>query len=71
MKTLLIAAAILGLSACASSPQMSSVINGYKYTSGPSSADDPRLRSPASYMDDDKPPYEYVGPGRPSWQDAR
>jgi hypothetical protein len=71
MKTLLVAAFILGLSACASSPQMSSVVNGYKYTSGPTSADDPRLRSPAFYMDDDKLPYEYVGPGHSSWPNAR
>ncbi|MDB5815927.1 MAG: hypothetical protein JWN23_3044 [Rhodocyclales bacterium] len=71
MKTLLIIASILGLSACASSPQISSVVNGYRYTTGPSDANDPRLRSPAFYMDDDKPPYEYVGPGRPFWPGAK
>jgi hypothetical protein len=60
MKALLSIVAVLSLCSCAATPSMNgsvqSSINGTSYTSGPSSADDPRLRSPQFYMNDDKSP---------------
>ena len=65
MRALLLVSSVLLLCACASAPTMTmhSSFNGYSYTPGPTSADDPRLLSPKFYMDDDKPIVEpYAAP---------
>lgn len=60
MKTLLGIGSILLLCSCAATPVMNGSIqssfNGTTYTSGPTNANDPRLRSPQFYMNDDKSP---------------
>jgi hypothetical protein len=60
MKALLTVVSVLLLCSCAGAPVMNGSIqssfNGTSYTSGPTSADDPRLRSPQFYMNDDKSP---------------
>jgi hypothetical protein len=60
MKALLSVVSVLLLCSCAGAPvmtgSMQSSFNGNTYTSGPTSADDPRLRSPQFYMNDDKSP---------------
>jgi hypothetical protein len=55
MKTLLNVAWVLLLCSCAAAPTVRTSFNGNSFTSGPTSADDPRLRSPQFYMNDDKP----------------
>ena len=54
MRTLLPLAALMLLASCASGPTVHTSFDGYGYTSGPSSADDPRLLNPKFYMNDDK-----------------
>jgi len=56
MKMILGALSIVLLCSCAGAPVMQSSFNGSPYSPGPSSADDPRLRAPQYYMDDDKSP---------------
>lgn len=55
MKALLIAVVLLSLCACSSVPTMHTSVHGGSFTTGPTSIDDPRLRSPEYYMDDDNP----------------
>ena len=59
MKGLLSIIAMLLLCSCAGAPTVQSSINGNTYSPGPTSADDPRLRSPAFYMNDDKVPQQH------------
>ena len=58
MKALLILVSVTLLCSCAGAPVMSGSIqssfNGTTYSPGPTSADDPRLRSAQFYMNDDK-----------------
>jgi hypothetical protein len=49
------------LCSCAGTPTLHSSVNGNSYTSGPTSADDPRMLSPQFYMDDDKSPVQPSG----------
>ena len=53
MKLLSILALASLLCACSATPTVHSSMNGYSYSSGPTSADDPRLRQPRFYMDDE------------------
>jgi hypothetical protein len=64
MKSLLACAAALLLSACASAPQVHSEFASPRspYASGPTSANDPRLRQPQFYMDESD--------GLPAWTRA-
>jgi hypothetical protein len=66
MKALFSVVSVLLLCSCAGAPvmngSMQSSFNGTTYTSGPTSADDPRLRSPQFYMNDDKPPVQPAAP---------
>lgn len=68
MKALLVVASVLLLCSCAGAPAMNGSIqssfNGTPYTSGPTNADDPRLRSAQFYMNDDKSPV--VRPAAPT-----
>ena len=59
MKSLFCAAAVLLLCSCASAPQVQTYMSGVRYSSGPTSANDPRLRSPQFHMDD--------ADGLPAW----
>ena len=52
MKSLLALAAVSLLCSCASVPQMHVEYSGTPYRLGPTSADDPRVRSPRFYMDE-------------------
>jgi hypothetical protein len=61
MKTLLSVLSVLLLCACAAAPSLHTSVNGSAFTSGPTSVDDPRLRSPQFYMDDDKSPVRQAG----------
>lgn len=67
MNWLLTAISVWMLCSCAgvSGGSIQSSINGTSYTSGPMSADDPRLRSPQFYMDDDKSPVRPSAPPTP------
>lgn len=67
MKTLLSAVSLLLLSSCAAAPALHTYtsVNGNTFASGPTSFDDPRLRSPQFYMDDDKFPVERGGAPQP------
>jgi hypothetical protein len=57
MKTLLIVGfACLLCCACSSAPVMHTSINGYGYSAGPTSIDDPRLRELHFYMDESDTP---------------
>jgi hypothetical protein len=56
MKSLLSVFSILFLCSCAAAPSLRTSFNGSAYTAGPTSLDDPRLRSQQFYMDDDKSP---------------
>ena len=53
MKLLSIFAFASLLCACSATPVVHNSFNGYSYSSGPTSADDPRLRQPRFYMDDE------------------
>jgi hypothetical protein len=58
MKPLLIVTAALLLCSCSAVPVMHTSINGYGYSSAPTSISDPRMRSPQFYMDEsDSPPW--------------
>jgi hypothetical protein len=58
MKALFVLVSVLLLCSCAGAPVMSgsvqSSFNGTRYSPGPTSADDPRLRTSQFYMNDDK-----------------
>ena len=60
MKAMLGAVLVVLLCSCAGAPVMTgstqSSVNGTTFTSGPTSVDDPRLRSPQFYMNDDNSP---------------
>jgi hypothetical protein len=58
VKTLLGVLSVLLLCSCAAMPNMRTSFNGNTYSSGPTSIDDPRLRSPQFYMNDDGQPVE-------------
>jgi hypothetical protein len=64
MKILLGVLLVLVLCSCAGAPTMRASFNGNTYTSGPTSVDDARLRSPQFYMNDDGPPLERAGPAQ-------
>ena len=49
------------LCSCAAAPALQTSFNGNTYASGPTSINDPRLRSPQFYMDDDKSPVQQAG----------
>jgi hypothetical protein len=61
MKTLLSVLSLLLLCSCAAAPTLHTSVNGNTFASGPTSIDDPRLRSPQFYMDDDKSPVPQTG----------
>ena len=52
MKAFLILGCTCLLCACSAAPVMHTSINGYTYSSDPTSANDPRLRQPHFYMDE-------------------
>jgi hypothetical protein len=52
MKAVLILGFACLLCACSAAPVMHTSINGYTYSSGPTSANDPRMRDPHFYMDE-------------------
>jgi len=56
MKTMLFAISVLLLCSCATAPSLQTSFNGHSFASGPTSLDDPRLRGPQYYMDDDRSP---------------
>ncbi len=56
MKTMLCVISVLLLCSCATAPSLQTSYNGHSFASGPTSLDDPRLRSPQYYMDDDDRP---------------
>lgn len=66
MKSLLAVATVLLLCSCSSAPQMHAEFAGMpsSYSLGPSSANDPRLRSPRFYMDEggDLPAWARIAP---------
>ena len=64
MKSLLAIAAISLLCSCASAPQLHTSFAGAPYATGPTSANDPRLRDKRFYMDDgdDLPAWTRVAP---------
>jgi len=53
MKLLWILACTWLLCACSASPVVHSSVNGYGYSSAPTRENDPRLRQPRFYMDDE------------------
>ena len=61
MKTLFSVMSVLLLCSCAAAPTLQTTLYGNTYRSGPTSIDDPRLRAPQFYMDDDKSPVEPAG----------
>ena len=65
MKTLLSVLSVLLLCSCAVAPSMRTSVNGNTFTTGPTSVDDPRLRSTQFYMNDDKSPVESAGAPQP------
>ena len=52
MKALLIVGLTCLLCACSSAPVMHTSINGYGYSPGPTSINDPRMLEPRFYMDE-------------------
>ncbi len=56
MKTMLCVISVLLLCSCAAAPSLQTSYNGQSFASGPTSPNDPRLRSPQYYMDDDRSP---------------
>lgn len=62
MRALLGVLSVVLLCSCAAAPTMRTSFNGNTYANGPTSIDDPRLRSPQFYMNDDGPPIERAGP---------
>jgi hypothetical protein len=64
MRALFIVASTVLLCSCAGmSSSIQSSVNGMSYQAGPTSADDPRLRSARFYMDgDDSPSVRSVSP---------
>ena len=52
MKSLALFACVWLLSSCSSAPVMQTSVNGYGFSSAPTSASDPRLRQPRFYMDE-------------------
>jgi hypothetical protein len=66
MKTFLSVLSLLLLCSCAAGPTLHTSVNGNSFASGPTSVDDPRLRGPQFYMDDDKSPVPQAGPTPPS-----
>jgi len=52
MKAVLLVACLGLLCSCSSTPVMQSSINGYRFSSAPTSASDPRLQRPQFYMDE-------------------
>jgi len=56
MKVLLILGCTCLLCACSAAPVMHTSVNGYGYSSDPTSANDPRLRQPRFYMDESDSP---------------
>jgi hypothetical protein len=56
MKALLIVGLTCLLCACSAAPVMHTSINGYSYSSGPTSIDDPRMLEPHFYMDESDTP---------------
>ncbi len=69
MKPALSVLSILMLCSCAGMApvqgSLQSSVNGNRYVSGPTSADDPRLRSPQFYMNDDASPMDRSAPPAP------
>lgn len=66
MKTIAGVLSVLLLCSCAAAPTLRTSFNGNAYSSGPTSIDDPRLRSPQFYMNDDGPPVERAGSASPA-----
>jgi hypothetical protein len=58
MKTFLSVISVLLLCSCAAAPTLQTSVNGNAYVGGPTNINDPRLRAPQFYMDDDKSPME-------------
>jgi hypothetical protein len=56
---------VLLLCSCATAPMVTTSFNGNTYASGPTSVDDPRLRSAQFYMNDDGPPVAGPAPAQP------